>query len=297
MLEFPMHQDMLMVRPLLHRDDAALRLGEVIEKGSERQEIVHVAFGGGKEFTLTFLTKDDRTFLSRIRGPQILMDGRKGEMRFGLSEPKAFGDITMPSKFEMDTVVGGEVDSSMSETVTTVVWNPEVPDGTFAVPKLDIPLDEVTVKDVAGGLGLVVVHEGSYDSIGETFARAFALAGETEAMFMPRATCVYLNDPDEVSDPSELRTEVIVGLMPTGNPLTDAPEGAELRQLPALTVAAMTIRGPYGEKEGEAIGRIMAWIAEEGRTSGGPPRVVYLHDPETTVPEDQVCEVQVPLGE
>jgi len=295
--EWPIHQDIMLVRPLLHRKDVTLRLGEVTEKDGVKVETVLVAFEGKGEFVLVLSTEKGRTFLTRMSGPQTLMDGRKGSMESTFTEPKAFGDVTMMTSITMKTWAGGKLEHTLKERIVDAKWNPEVTDETFAMPKLDMKLDTVAVKDLPAGLGLVVVHEGPYENIAESFGKAFALATETKTMFMPQATCIFLNNPAEVADPKDLRTEVIVALMPMGPPPTKAPEGSELRAIPAVKVAAMTVRGPYGIHEGESIGRIMAWLGQQNGRPAGPPRVLYMHNPAMTVPEDQVSEVQVPIAE
>ena len=40
---------------------------------------------------------------------------------------------------------------------------------------------------------------------------------------------------------------------------------------------------------------IQAWIEENGHEVVGPPRCVYFHNPEFTVQEDMVAEVQIPI--
>jgi effector-binding domain-containing protein len=82
-----------------------------------------------------------------------------------------------------------------------------------------------------------------------------------------------------------------------GPPPTKAPEGAELRTLEPMKVLAINIRGPYGESESEAIATLMRWMDENAKSAGGPPRVIYMHNPALTNPEDQISEVQIPLAE
>jgi effector-binding domain-containing protein len=47
---------------------------------------------------------------------------------------------------------------------------------------------------------------------------------------------------------------------------------------------------------GAAYEALTAWIAEHGRAIDGPPREIYLTDPdETPNPADNVTEVQFPI--
>ena len=53
--------------------------------------------------------------------------------------------------------------------------------------------------------------------------------------------------------------------------------------------------GPY-DQVGEAYAALDAWVAENGRQVIGPPREVYLNDPQTTAPEELLTEVVWPLA-
>jgi DNA-binding transcriptional MerR regulator len=52
--------------------------------------------------------------------------------------------------------------------------------------------------------------------------------------------------------------------------------------------------GPY-DQVGAAYAALDAWVAENERQVAGPPREVYLNDPQTTAPEDLLTEVVWPL--
>jgi effector-binding domain-containing protein len=66
-------------------------------------------------------------------------------------------------------------------------------------------------------------------------------------------------------------------------------------EVPALTVACTTHRGPYDEV-GPAYHTLQGWIQEHGHEVAGPPREVYLTDPEMTPdPADYLTEVQFPI--
>ncbi len=292
--EWPNHQDMMLVRPLLHRDDVSLHLGDATDTDAGKEETVKVGFGGKQEFAATFLTKDGKTFLARIDGPQTHMDGRKGTMKFKLSVPKAFGEITLPTEYDSEAIVDGLLDHSMEEKLIAVEWNPKVPDTAFRMPKLTMEVGKVTEKKTESIYGLVVVHEGAHSRLGETFVRAFGLAAKAGLMFQPMATCVFMNDPATVDDPADLRTEVIVPLMVMGPP-PKAPEGAEVRAIPALNVISMVVRGPYGLQEAEVVTKLTVWAGDNERKLSGRPRAVYFHNPSLVVDEDQVAEIQIPI--
>jgi len=65
--------------------------------------------------------------------------------------------------------------------------------------------------------------------------------------------------------------------------------------IPAAEVVSTLHRGPYMEI-GAAYEALGAWLAQEGREPVGPPREVYLNDPDETAPEDLLTDVQFPLS-
>ena len=81
----------------------------------------------------------------------------------------------------------------------------------------------------------------------------------------------------------------------------EPPSGWQLVELPAGTFATLLHVGPY-DTIGTAYAEIMAWPAEHGFAVAGPPREVYLSDPETppdqirTIVELPVVEIAAPVG-
>ena len=69
----------------------------------------------------------------------------------------------------------------------------------------------------------------------------------------------------------------------------------EPRHLSGGPVAWTRHVGPY-DQVGEAYAALDAWVAENGRRVTGPPREVYLNEPQTTAPEDLLTEVVWPLA-
>jgi effector-binding domain-containing protein/DNA-binding transcriptional MerR regulator len=67
-------------------------------------------------------------------------------------------------------------------------------------------------------------------------------------------------------------------------------------ELPAILVASTMHRGPY-EECGPAYKAIEAWIQSHGHASVGPPREIYLTNPqETPDPADFETEIQFPIA-
>jgi effector-binding domain-containing protein len=74
-----------------------------------------------------------------------------------------------------------------------------------------------------------------------------------------------------------------------------APAGWQTQVLPAGTFATLLHVGPY-DTVGAAYGTLAAWIGSHGLAMAGPPREVYLSEPET--PPDQVRTiVEWPVSE
>ncbi len=53
--------------------------------------------------------------------------------------------------------------------------------------------------------------------------------------------------------------------------------------------------GPY-ETIGQTWGRVMAWVAEQGRVPAGPTWEVYVDDPQDVEPDQLKTELYVPLA-
>ena len=66
------------------------------------------------------------------------------------------------------------------------------------------------------------------------------------------------------------------------------------RQVPGGTVAVTVHHGPYLEIA-SAYHVLTAWITEHGYEMAGPPREIYLSDPQTVAPEDLMTRVEFPV--
>jgi effector-binding domain-containing protein len=82
---------------------------------------------------------------------------------------------------------------------------------------------------------------------------------------------------------------------------TDPPAGWQVQELPAGTFATLVHVGPY-DTLGTAYGTLTAWIGAHELAIAGPPREVYLSEPETppeqvkTIVEFPVSEVATPVA-
>jgi len=66
------------------------------------------------------------------------------------------------------------------------------------------------------------------------------------------------------------------------------------RELEGGTVATTMHRGPY-EQIAPAYHTITGWISEHGHEMAGPPREIYLNDPQTVPPEELLTRVEFPI--
>ena len=53
-------------------------------------------------------------------------------------------------------------------------------------------------------------------------------------------------------------------------------------------------RGPY-EEIAAAHHTVTGWISEHGHEMAGPPREIYLNDPQTVAPEELLTRVEFPI--
>ena len=77
---------------------------------------------------------------------------------------------------------------------------------------------------------------------------------------------------------------------------TAVPDGSGVygRELEGGPVAATTHRGPYAEIA-PAYHTLTGWISEHGHEIAGPPREIYLNDPQTVPPEELLTRVEFPI--
>ena len=151
-------------------------------------------------------------------------------------------------------------------------------------------MDEVTIKEIPDQLALTVAKRVSMatvgDGIGEAFAAIMAHAGASGAQFVGPPFCLY---PDEMGD--EFGMVVCLPVAPGAS----AGEGVALETVPGGTCATLLHRGPYSAI-GDSYGALQAWIAANGRQPAGPPREVYLNDPQTVPAAELLTEIDWPVA-
>jgi len=293
-LEWPIQYQIWLLHPIFSLEGTSVRGGKKVERKGKTEHRVRLQIPNGHKIVLTF-TGEEAIYLSAMQGDYTHWDGREGEMKSTFAKPKKFGPVTLPSFTRSQTLANGKIQESMQEEITRIEWNPEVPESTFHMPKLDIALMKTSVKQAPAFQGLLLLHKGSYESLGETIQKVYGAAGELGLMPAGALTAVYLNNPMEVSDPSGLRTEVALPVMIPGPPPEKLPGGMSLKSYPEVEVASMTARGPYGDADVKALHQLFEWIPKNGYSPAGNPRTLFHHHPAGTVPEDQISEVQIPV--
>jgi effector-binding domain-containing protein len=219
-------------------------------------------------------------------------DSEPMEGRWQRSDPREFDGIVLASRARFEGSREGELLEVVEETIEEIEWNPEIPPGFFSFRGPDLDLAMVGTKEIPPATVVTLRHTGTYQGIGETLARLEVGARQAGLAVAGRPWGTYHNIPGQVPE-EELVTDLSLPVLPAGEPPA-LPEGFRYETLPALTVAYAYHRGDHRE-EGEAHGRVMAWLQQNRKIPAGPPRAVWYHDPETTLSEDLITEVQYPV--
>ena len=69
----------------------------------------------------------------------------------------------------------------------------------------------------------------------------------------------------------------------------------EVKEVPALTVAFLTMRGPYGQMK-EGFPKLYHWLAAFGLAPDGMPAAIYVTDPNEVPEEDAEWELWAPFA-
>jgi effector-binding domain-containing protein len=152
-----------------------------------------------------------------------------------------------------------------------------------------LPYD-VRVKDVPAQHVATIRRTTTMETIGPDIADSFARIGRAlERATMTGPPFVVFDDVIDEEEGGDIQVAAPVAV---GFQDTDEVRGEEL---PATTVAWTVHRGPFDEI-GPAYHTVAGWIQEHGHEVAGPPREVYLTDPDKTPDEaDYLTEVQFPI--
>ncbi|WP_433797676.1 MerR family transcriptional regulator [Actinoplanes sp. CA-252034] len=141
---------------------------------------------------------------------------------------------------------------------------------------------EVRVKVVPPVTVASVTRRASLVTIGEAVREGFgAVVGAIGTAGASPSGAPFVVYHDVIDETTEGDVEICV-------------PAAGFREMSGCTVASTIHRGPYAEIA-PAYHAVSGWIEENGRRPAGPPREIYLNDPQTVQPEDLLTEVQFPI--
>ena len=135
-------------------------------------------------------------------------------------------------------------------------------------------------------------HSGSYDEIGQVYRSLYKWAREHNITVAGKGLTVFLNKPGDFN-PAEGEFEVCLPFEGEAA----AADNVGVKELPARTVASVTVKGPYGEIPAHYT-ELLAWLSVEGWAADGCPREVYLKRPDnsdTIDPDAYLTEIQIPV--
>jgi effector-binding domain-containing protein len=124
--------------------------------------------------------------------------------------------------------------------------------------------------------------------IGRAFGEVYGYLGARGAVPQGPPFIIYHGAPVG-DDPFDIEICAPVGRA------VDPPAGWQVQELPAGTFVTLLHVGPY-DTIGAAYEALGAWIPENGYVVAGPPREVYLSEPETP-PEQIRTIVEFPVVE
>jgi len=121
-----------------------------------------------------------------------------------------------------------------------------------------------------------IEHQGSYDKVpwDEYMHRLYGWAKEQKVMpgFHPMSICY---DNPAKTQPEKCRSDVAISFKGEAEEV----QGVKIKQLPAMTVAAISHKGP-GSEYANTYRKLEDFIAEKGYDVSGPPMEVYSKKPE-----------------
>jgi effector-binding domain-containing protein len=152
---------------------------------------------------------------------------------------------------------------------------------------------DVGIKELPAQRVVAVRTTTAMDRIGETlqagWGQVFGALGASGAAPSGPPFAIYYHMSAESN---EVEFEACV---PTTADIA-APAPIVVRDEPAMTAAVTLHKGPY-DQVGGAYEALQAWVAAEKRQIAGPPREIYLTDPQQVPdPADYLTEVQWPIA-
>lgn len=153
---------------------------------------------------------------------------------------------------------------------------------------LTMPYDVTTTQIAAQRVIGHRVHT-SLEDVGAAVASAFGAAAQAAAAAQaPIVGPPFIVYHDVIDQQTAGEIEGCV-------PVPPGTDGEGAYDIPAATVASTVHRGPYMEI-GPAYEAMAGWLAQHGHEPAGPPREVYLNDPQETPEEELLTQVQFPIA-
>lgn len=153
---------------------------------------------------------------------------------------------------------------------------------------------DVTIKQVPAQSVASLSVRTSLAGIGEAISQGFTtLVSAVGAAGVQPDGAPFIIYHDIIDEQTDGDIEMCVPVPDGTSPAGDTVVG---KAIPAAAVAWTTHRGPYAEIA-PAYHTVTGWIQDHGHQMAGAPREIYLNDPQVTLPEDLLTEVQFPVQE
>lgn len=150
----------------------------------------------------------------------------------------------------------------------------------------DIEVVEVTPQLVASTRARTNLSRIGGD-IGVGFGTIMHALGSQGVVPSGPPLVVYHDMIDETTDGEIEMCVPIEGGIPEGS-------GVSSREIEGGLVATTVHRGPY-EEIASAYGEIMGWVPQNGHVFAGPPREIYLNDPQEVAPDALLTKIEFPV--
>jgi effector-binding domain-containing protein len=277
-----------------HGDAFALEAAPAGEDNPSLVRVTYRPFAVGEPWNVWF----DRGAgsLVKLEHESYGMDGRPVHVRITRGGPMThtgFDGLAYPPQAKFESIRGGQAVDAGEETVERIELNPELPDDFFACPAWTVDPATIATKDLPAQAVVKCDYRGPYDRISESIDRMMDAIMAAGLVPVGVASGAYL-DALNATPSEELRMEIAVRVAKVKEVEPDLPSAYVFTTQPATRVAYAYHRGNIA-RAAEAHGRLREWMNSQRLEPAGPPRAVWFHDPEVTVVDDLITEVQIPV--
>lgn len=151
---------------------------------------------------------------------------------------------------------------------------------------------EVRIKEVSDQPVISVRVHTSLAQISDVIGSGFGtLMGELGRLRVQPVGAPFIVYHDVIDEQTEGDIEICI---PTTGP-AETSDPVQSIVIAGGTVASTIHHGPY-DQIGPAYHTLTGWIQDHGHDMTGPPREIYLNDPQTVSPEGLLTEVVWPIG-